>query len=101
MDLDLGKFMIALVGMLVGAFLGAWAWGQHVVAGVKQSVACGEDEALMHTLHTGAATSFTAGIHGAFVGGVIGLLLGVAYLYFSDPDRGMRIRKVHTGDDNY
>lgn len=99
MDLDISKLWIAGAGLLIGAISGAWIWAQRA-AGIAHKAAerAGED-ALIETASRVGTGSLAASLHGAFWGGLIGLAVGFAYLYFSDPDRGMTVKKVETGDD--
>jgi hypothetical protein len=96
MDLDVGKIM------LVGAIAGGYLWAQRAAALVQQRAArAGEDDALIETARSVGTNSLGAALQGAFVGAIIGLLLMLAYFYFTNPDRGMVIEKVDTGDERY
>jgi hypothetical protein len=100
MDFDLGKFWIAGFAALLGAIAGAWIWAQHAASVASKAAGTGED-ALLNTVATTGTSSLAAALHGAAVGGILGLIAAGAYFYFSNPDRGMKIRDVDTGDDRY
>lgn len=86
---DYGRWMIVAAGWLVGAIAGASIWSS-VAAGRAQAAAArlGED-ALIEASRTVATASIAAALTGAFWGGLIGLAGAAAYLYFTNPDRGM------------
>jgi hypothetical protein len=101
MDADLSKFWLVGAGGLVGAIAGAWVWAQRAAAiAAKAAQAAGDDALIQTAAHTGTA-AFGAAIQGALAGGVLGMLAVFAYLYYSDPDRGMKIRQVETNDEAY
>jgi len=101
MELSLGRFWILGAGGVVGAIVGAWIGAQRATAGASGSAPPGSDDALIETARAAGVGAFGAALQGAFVGGLVGLALVLAVLYFTDPDRGMKIRKVDTGDDRY
>lgn len=102
MELDFGKFALGGAGMLVGAIGGAYIWAHHAASQVQQRATAGsEDDALIEMARHAGTHSLGAALQGAFVGAIIGLIVVAAYLYFTDPDRGMHLEKVDTGDDRY
>ena len=96
--MELGKLWIAAIGMVIGAIAGGWIWASHVAGEIQKSAGTGED-ALVNTAQNLGAHSAGAALQGAFVGGIIGLAITIAYLVLSDPDRGMKIRKIDVHDD--
>lgn len=100
MDLDIGKVWIGAIAVAVGAIAGGWIWAQRA-AGIaaRAAQAAGEDALLETVRHTGVNT-LAAALQGAMGGAIIGVVLAFAYFYFTNPDRGMLIRKVDV-DDNY
>jgi hypothetical protein len=101
MDFDLGKLWLLGAGLLVGAIGGAWIWAQRAAAmATRAAQAAGEDALINAARNTGTAT-IAASLQGALVGAIIGIVLVGAWIYFSDPDRGMKIRRVGTGDDRW
>lgn len=101
MDLDLNKLWMGGAGFLVGAIGGAAIWGQRAAAIAGKAAEQAGEDALINQVATTGTASLAATLQGAFVGGIIGLALVFAYLYFTDPDRGMKIEKVETGDHLY
>jgi len=101
MDLDISKFWMAGAGFIVGAIAGGAIWGQRA-AGIASKAAekAGEDALISAATNIGTS-SLAAILQGAFVGGVIGVVAVLAFLYFNDPDREMRIKEVDTGDDRF
>jgi hypothetical protein len=95
---ELSKLWVAAIGMVIGAIAGGWIWASHVAGEIQKSAGTGDD-ALVNTAQSLGAHSAGAALQGAFVGGIIGLALAVAYLYFTDSDRGMVIRKIEVHDD--
>jgi hypothetical protein len=101
MDLDIGKLWIAGFSAVLFAIAGAWVWAQRAAAiAGKAMQAAGEDGLIQAAANTGTS-SLGAALQGAGVGAVVGLIAAGAYFYFSDPDRGMRVREMDTGDDRY
>ncbi len=96
--MELTRLWVGAIGLLVGAIAGAWVWAQRAAALTRQAAGSGED-ALVNTAQTLAAHSVGAALQGALVGGLIGLAIAVAYLYFTDPDRGMKVRRIDVHDD--
>src|SRR4051794_18102201 len=101
MDLDIGRVWLAGAGLLVGAITGAWIWAQHAAAAAQRAVqSVDADDALIHAASQ-PGVPIAAALQGAFVGGILGLAVALAYFYFTNPDRGMVVHKVETGDDKY
>lgn len=96
--MELGKLWVAAIGMVIGAIAGGWIWASHVAGEIQKSAGTGDD-ALVNTAQNLGAHSAGAALQGAFVGGIVGLASAIAYLVLSDPDRGMKIRKMHVDDD--
>ncbi len=101
MELDWGKLALGGAGMLLGAISGAWIWAQRAAAIASAAAQKAGEDALIETARTAGTASLAASLQGAFVGGLIGLVAVGAYLYFSDPDREFKIKKMDTGDDRY
>jgi hypothetical protein len=101
MDMDLGKLWITGGAGLIGAIGGGWIWAQRAAAELAKRVPEGSDDALIQQAASAGTSSLVAAFQGGAVGAVIGVMLALAYLYFTDPDREMVIRKVDTGDDRY
>jgi len=101
MDFDLGKLWIAAFSAVLFAIAGAWIWAQRAAAiAGKAAQAAGEDGLIQAVAQTGT-NSLGAALQGAGVGAFMGLIAAGAYFYFSDPDRGMRVREMDNGDDRY
>jgi hypothetical protein len=102
MDMDYSKVWLAGAGALVGAIGGAWIWAQRAawLAG-KAAARAGEEDALIYTAANTGTAALAAALQGGMVGGVVGLAAVFAWFYFTDPDRGMKIRHVETGDEEY
>jgi chloramphenicol 3-O-phosphotransferase len=100
MDLDFAKIWLAGAGSLVGAIGGAWIWA-HRAAGIAQAAAAkaGED-ALLNQASSVGTSSLAAALQGAAVGAVIGVIGVLVYFYFTDPDRGMKVKDIKA-KDNY
>lgn len=96
--MELGKLWVAAIGMVIGAIAGGWIWASHVAGEIQKSAGTGDD-ALVNTAQNLGAHSAGAALQGAFVGGIVGLAIAIAYLVLSDPDRGMKVRKMHVEDD--
>ena len=101
MDFDLGKLWIAGFSGLLGAIAGAWIWAQRAAGLAAKAGQSAGDDALITTAARTGTDSLAAALQGAFVGGIIGLILAGVYFYFSNPDREMVVRKVTTGDDTF
>jgi hypothetical protein len=99
--MGIDKLWMGGAGFLVGAIAGGAIWGQRAAHLTnKAAEAAGGEDALIQTASRVGTTSLAAIIQGSFVGGIIGLVAVLAFLYFNDPDREMKVRKVHTGDDS-
>ena len=100
MDLDIGKVWIGAIAVAVGAIAGGWIWAQRA-AGIaaRAAQAAGEDALLQQVRHTGF-DALAATLQGAMGGAIIGAVAVLAYFYFTNPDRGMLLRKMDV-DDNY
>ena len=97
--MELSKLWMGGAGLLVGAISGAYI-NAHLAAGaVKKAADAAGEDALLETARTVGTNSLAAGLTGAMWGGVIGVALVAAYLYFTNPDREMTIRKYKPGDD--
>ncbi len=100
MEMSLSRFWIVGVGTLVGAIAGGWIWAQHVTT-AAQVAASDNDDALIEAARSAGTAGLAAALQGAFVGGILGGIAVLLILYFTDPDRGMKVREVDTGDDRY
>ena len=101
MDLDFSKIWLAGAGMLVGAIAGGYIWAHRAAAIANKAAERAGEDALIVAAQNVGMSSIAAALQGAFVGGIIGMVLVIAYMYFTDPDRGMTIRKMDTGDDRW
>jgi hypothetical protein len=101
MDFDFSKIWISGAGFLVGAIGGGYIWAQRAAAIANKAAEQAGEDALLEAARTVGTSSLGAALQGAFVGGMIGLVIMIAYFYFTDPDRGMTIRKMDTGDDRW
>jgi hypothetical protein len=99
MDLELGKIWIAAGGFLIGAVAGAWIWAQRAAAIAAQVAQKAGEDALLEQARSAGTGALAAALQGAAVGGIIGLILAAVYLYFSDPDRGMKMNRFKAKDE--
>jgi len=99
--MDFSRLWLVGAGVLVGAIAGAYVWAQRAAALANKAAAAAGDDALITAARQMGTSTLGAALQGAMAGAVLGAALVAAYLYFSDPDRGMRVRKVDTGDDRY
>ena len=97
--MELSKLWMSGAGLLVGAIGGAYINAQRVAGAVQKTAEASGEDALLETARTVGTGSLAAGITGAVWGAIIGLIAVGAYLYFTNPDREMRVRKYRTGDD--
>jgi hypothetical protein len=98
MDIDFGKVWLAGFGTVGGAIAGAWIWAQRAAAVASRKAQDAGDDALIEVARNTGVNSLGAALQGAFVGGIIGLILVIAYFYFSDPDRRVTPFKSWTKD---
>jgi hypothetical protein len=101
MDFDISKFWIAGFSAALSAIAGAWIWAQRAASIAGKAAQDASDDGLIQAAANTGTASLGAALQGAMVGGVIGLVAAFAYFYFTDPDRGMRVKEVDTGDDRY
>jgi chloramphenicol 3-O-phosphotransferase len=98
---DSSKFWLAGAGVLIGAITGAALWAQRAASLAAAAAAQkGGDDVLIETARTAGTSSLAAAIQGGIAGAIVGLILAVAYVYFSDPDRRYGGREIKA-DDNY
>jgi hypothetical protein len=98
MDLDIGKIWLGGAGLLIGAIAGGAIWAQRAAGIAEKAARAAGEDALMVATRTIGTSSLAAAIQGAIGGAIIGLILAVAYMYFTDPDREMVFRKVEVND---
>jgi hypothetical protein len=98
MDLDFGKVAVVGAGLLIGAIGGAWIWAQRAAAIAHRVAQAAGEDAMIEAARNVGTSSLGAALQGAMFGGILGLIAAGAYLYFTDPDRGMRDIKTEDED---
>lgn len=83
--IDLGRWLVAAIGVVAAGVAGAWVAAQRATAAVESRIA--DDDALIETAHTALGTGWRSAFQGFFVGAAIGAVLAGLYLWWSHPDR--------------
>jgi len=83
--LDLGRLLVAAIGVVVAGVVGAWIAVQRATAAAQSRLP--DDDALIETARTALATGWRSGFQGFLFGAAIGAVLVGLYLWWSHPDR--------------